>query len=279
MQAMETETPMMLLFVRNRTDQGSIMMNIKQMFEIAHEDIDVNRMMPKEFKNRDIPIFALKLNILQLPAKKSAKDTKMYDHFHKQGKKAFQLEVAKSDIPFFKYLANHAHRMKLDIKYLGKFAKLIATLGNNAPLSNCTRLRQCIQGHLNFHLNSTSIAINGIDILDASEILQNVADGSKVARLSLQDMLYCIQLANKLPLFLQLSQGSSGEVDAIIPNTQEAELTAKRINAQVAAWCHIYWKVTNPGGESSTGSCQTEHLARCFSMRSVSACGMRRRCL
>jgi hypothetical protein len=64
MQAMETETPMMLLFVRNRTDQGSIMMNIKQMFEIAHEDIEVDGMMPKEFENQDIPVFALKLNVL-----------------------------------------------------------------------------------------------------------------------------------------------------------------------------------------------------------------------
>jgi hypothetical protein len=61
-------------------------------------------------------------------------------------------------------------------------------------------------------------------------------------------MLYCIQL-DKSPLFLQLSQRSSGEVDAVIPNTQEAELMAKWINAQVLAWCHIYWKATNPGRE------------------------------
>jgi hypothetical protein len=78
---------------------------------------------------------------------------------------------------------------------------------------------------------------------------KNAANGSKIARLSLRDMLYCIQLANKLPLFFQLIQRSSGEVDAVIPNTQEAELMAERISAQVAAWCHFYWKSTNPGGE------------------------------
>jgi hypothetical protein len=139
--------------------------------------------------------------------------------------------------------------MKLDTKYFGKFAKLTATLGNNAPLSNCMHLWQCIQGHLNFHLSSTSITINGIDNLDASEILQNAANGSKIAHLSLQNMLYCIQLANKSPLFLQLSQCSSGEVDAVIPNTQEAELMAKWINAQVVAWCHFYWKAKNLGRE------------------------------
>jgi hypothetical protein len=144
MQAIETETPMMLLFVCNGTDQGSIMTDIKQMLEIAYEDIEVDEMMPEEFKNRDIPVFALKLNVPRLPEKKSAQDTKMYDHFHEQGKKVFHLEVAKSDIPFFKYLANHAHRMKLDIKYFGKFAKLTATLGNDAPLSNCTYLWRCI---------------------------------------------------------------------------------------------------------------------------------------
>jgi hypothetical protein len=84
--------------------------------------------------------------------------------------------------------------MKLDTKYFGKFAKLTNTLGNNAPLSDCTRLQRCIQGHLNFRLSSTSITIHGIDNLDAAETLRNLAIGSKIARLSLQDMLYRIVL-------------------------------------------------------------------------------------
>jgi hypothetical protein len=40
-EAMEMETPMMLLFLCNGTDQGSITTDIKQMLEIAHEDIEV----------------------------------------------------------------------------------------------------------------------------------------------------------------------------------------------------------------------------------------------
>jgi hypothetical protein len=75
-----------------------------------------------------------------LPEKKLAQDNKAYDHIHEQGKKAFHLEVAKSDIPFFTFLANCMHRMKLDTKYFGKFAKLTAMLGNNAPLTNCVFL-------------------------------------------------------------------------------------------------------------------------------------------
>ena len=62
-------------------------------------------------------------------------------------------------------------------------------------------------------------------------------------------MLYKIKLSTKSPLFLQLSQRPSGEVDAVIPNTPEAENFAKSINVQVAAWCHFYWKDTNKGGE------------------------------
>jgi hypothetical protein len=86
--------------------------------------------------------------------------------------------------------------MKLDTKYFGKFVKLTETLGNNAPLSDCTHLRRCIQGHLNFHLSSTSITIHSIDNLDAAETLRNLANGSKIALFSLRDMLYCIQLVN-----------------------------------------------------------------------------------
>ncbi len=62
-------------------------------------------------------------------------------------------------------------------------------------------------------------------------------------------MLYRIQLENKSPIFLQLSQHASGEVDAVIPNTPEAELMAARMNVQITAWCHFYWKFTNPEGE------------------------------
>jgi hypothetical protein len=62
-------------------------------------------------------------------------------------------------------------------------------------------------------------------------------------------MLYKIVLSNKSPLFLQLSQHTSGEVDAVIPNTPEAESLAEWINVQVAAWCHFYWKETNKGGD------------------------------
>jgi hypothetical protein len=139
--------------------------------------------------------------------------------------------------------------MKLDTKYFGKFAKLSETLGSNAPLSDCTHLWRCIQGHLNCHLSSTSITIHGIDNLDAAETLRNLANGSKIACFSLQDMLYRIQLVNKAPLFLQLSQRASGEVEAVIPNTPEAKLMAERMNVQIVAWCHFYWKSTNPVGE------------------------------
>jgi hypothetical protein len=52
-------------------------------------------------------------------------------------------------------------------------------------------------------------------------------------------MLYCIQLEKKSPLFLQLSQHASGEVDAVIPDTPGAKLMAKWMNVQIAAWCHF----------------------------------------
>ncbi len=248
MQAMETETPMMLLFVSNGTDYGSITSDMRQLLELAYDNIEMVCMLPEEYEDRDMPAFSLKLNIPRLPEKRK-QGNKAYDHICEQGKKAFHFEVAKSDIPFFKFLSNHVHRMKLVTRFFGKFAKLTDTLGNNAPLSDCTRLWRCIQGHLNFHLSSTSITIHGIDNLDAAETLRNSANGSVITRLLLRVMLYQIQLENKAPLFLQLSQRASEQVDAVIPNTPEAELPAKKMNVQIATWCHFYWKSMNPGGE------------------------------
>jgi hypothetical protein len=52
-----------------------------------------------------------------------------------------------------------------------------------------------------------------------------------------------------VPLFLQLNQCSTGEVEAVIPNTPEAEFMAERMNVQIAVWCFFYWKEKNPGAE------------------------------
>jgi hypothetical protein len=84
-QAMETETPMMLLFVSNGTDPQSVASDINQMLETAYNSIKMDGMMPEEFEYKEIPKFTLKLNVPQLPlqTKQAHKD---YDHFKEQGK-------------------------------------------------------------------------------------------------------------------------------------------------------------------------------------------------
>ncbi len=139
--------------------------------------------------------------------------------------------------------------MRLDNKFFRKFAKFTATLSNNAPMSKFVSLWRCIQGHLNFHLSSTSITIHGIDTLDASEVLRNVADKRTIAKFTLRDLLYQIRLESNAPLFLQLSQRPTGEVDAVIPNTPGAKTMAEKMKVQIATWCHFHWKDTNPGAE------------------------------
>ncbi len=148
-QGMETETLVMLLFVCNSTDQGSIKTDTRQLLETALDDINLNGMVPKEFKNRDIPYFTLKLSAPQMLFESKQTINKAYDHAKEHGKKAFHFEVAKSDISYFKFLSSHAHRLRLDTKYFGKFVKFTAILSKNALMSDCTCLHWCIQGHLN----------------------------------------------------------------------------------------------------------------------------------
>jgi hypothetical protein len=107
-----------------------------------------------------------------------------------------------------------------------------------------------MQGRLNFHLSSTLLVLNGINNLDATEILRNTATSSTIAKVTLWELLYRLCLKNGSPLFLQLTQCPLGEVDTVIPNTPEAELKAEKINQQVAAWCLNYWMESNPGGRA-----------------------------
>jgi hypothetical protein len=138
-QAMEMETPIMLLFVCNWMDQASIISDTKQMLDTAFDNIEQNGMLPEEFKNKEIPHFTIRLNV-PCPAETKLLNNRRYDHYKEQGKKAIHFEVKKEEINYFKYLSAHARRLKLNVMYFGKFAKFTATLGNNAPLSNCTQL-------------------------------------------------------------------------------------------------------------------------------------------
>ncbi len=61
-QAMETETPIMLLFVSNSTNPLSVSSDITQMLETAYDNVETDRMIPQELEYQDIPKFTLKLN-------------------------------------------------------------------------------------------------------------------------------------------------------------------------------------------------------------------------
>jgi hypothetical protein len=98
-------------------------------------------------------------------------------------------------------------------------------------------------------LSSTCTVIHRINELDASKILRNPAKNRPIGKFTLRDLLYGIKIESKDPLFLQLSQLSTGEVDAVIPNAPKEELMAERMNVQIATWCNYNWKETNPGAE------------------------------
>jgi hypothetical protein len=98
---METETPLMLLFVCNGTDQASITLDAKWMLDTALDNIEQNGMLPEEFENKDIPQFTLRLNVPRLPAKTKWSNNKGYDHYKEHRKKAFHFKVAKEEVNYF----------------------------------------------------------------------------------------------------------------------------------------------------------------------------------
>jgi hypothetical protein len=46
------------------------------MLDLAYDDIEQNGMMPEEFKNKDIPLFTLRLNVPHLPANNKQNTTR-----------------------------------------------------------------------------------------------------------------------------------------------------------------------------------------------------------
>ncbi len=119
----------------------------------------------------------------------------------------FHCKVAIYQVPFFHFLGGHAHQMRLDMKYFRKFIMFTETLGNNAPLSNCTRLCRCVQGRLNYHLSSTVLVISGINNLDAAERLQNPANGRTLNQQLPGRCCTDLNLRTGLPYFYSIPNG------------------------------------------------------------------------
>jgi hypothetical protein len=130
----------MLLFISNGTNPLSVSSDITQMLETAYNSIDTDGMMSEEFDYMEIQKFTLKLNAPRLPSQTKQTHTD-YDHFKEQGKKAFCCKVAKDQALFFCFLGGYAHHLQLEGKNFVKFTKFTKTLANNAPLSDCTKLR------------------------------------------------------------------------------------------------------------------------------------------
>ena len=68
---------MMLLFVCNGTDHSSITTDIRQILDIAYQDINEESMMPEQYNNWDIPKFSIRLNVPRLPQKSPLKTARL----------------------------------------------------------------------------------------------------------------------------------------------------------------------------------------------------------
>ena len=86
-QVMETETPIMLLFVCNGTDHSSILNDTHQMLDLAYDNIETNGMMPEEFNNKEITEFTLRVNVPRLPSDGKKTDNKAFDNYSNRARK------------------------------------------------------------------------------------------------------------------------------------------------------------------------------------------------
>jgi hypothetical protein len=68
------------------------------MLDSVLDDIEQIGMLPKEFENKDIPHFTLRLNVPRLLAKTKPSNKKGYNHYKEHRKKAFHFKVAKEEI-------------------------------------------------------------------------------------------------------------------------------------------------------------------------------------
>ncbi len=237
--------PIMFSFLFNKIHLPSLTSQLCKLLMETWQQMGRMQLLDPKDQDQPIPDFMLCSNSPCLPYQASVKDKK-FDAYISQNKQIVPLECCKTALMFLPQLCCYIKESSAMQCMFGKYVQITKPLMADACDQDCTLLHRMVQLHTNFHNSVQLNCINGIMNISASAHI-GVSNGQcttmDIPNTPFWEVLYSLQLPDKLPLFLSILPCPGGMVvDCIIPNTAATKTCLVQMNCHLPGYLKVYLK-------------------------------------
>ena len=244
LQSFESDTILAFYNIFTATPKKYILQEFRTILQEAQET--AQELDPTEFfwpmadlpNNSTLPALEIRLQNPKLPGQDTSHFSKMSWRVQ-SNRKAFHLECDRRYAAEIKKLTQMAKENNLVEKMWGKHAHISEVVDKDSTPSEIKRLIKVAQSHASYQCSMILEDIIGITNLDATAGIYDEETGTFLGTLSLrQALLRYLRLSDGHQLIAEVHQSDEvmGPVQAVIPNTPEAERMILMMNKNVPAY-------------------------------------------
>ncbi len=239
LQSLGTGTEYYIFEVYNYCNSKMIARELRDMLELAKEDLSVKGRLSEGFESKAIPFINLRRGVPKVPGQDTSVFRKYSDEMQ-EARRVFHVEVSNDEQAYLKELMEHLKSMPGAIeKMWGPWAHITEPLPyKNAPRGDFKRMIKWCQDGTNYNCSMTSTNMRGIVDVDAEAVVYG-ADGEIKCFMSLRQVCYQylkLPTSGETAIAEVHQDGAMGAVEFVYPNTEEAEILMASINAQAAGF-------------------------------------------
>jgi hypothetical protein len=242
-QAFNTFSPFVIFYLYNGISVHTIMAEFKRMMEEAIKLLEDEAMVDDQARITRVPPFAFRKSLPKLPGS----DPEEYAGLKPRqaaNRRAWHLEMETQHLETFNRLIEQCKDVLIFDSVWGEHVLISRVVEYDSPPGDIKRVLKTAKRHTSFQVSMTVVQLYGISDIDATATFVEPMEGEEDAGvLTLRFvMLRHFRTRDGLsPLFAEIHQKQSGGVvEAVVPNTKEAEAMVGSMNRQMPAFLKHY---------------------------------------
>jgi hypothetical protein len=240
LQAFNTFSPFVILNLCNNVSVHTIMVELNRILEEARKILEEEMKDDKEsVVPSAVPPFAMRKSLPKLPNMDPA-DYAGLSPRQNAARKAWHLELENLHLLEMKSLVEKAKDFLLFEDYWGGHLMFSEVVDYGSDPTDIERLLKVVKTHTCYQVSMRCVALRDIVDLDTTVPYK---DNEKDGRLSMRNVLlkHFRTRDNSSPLFAEIHQRQTNScVEAVVPNTQEAEAILAEMDRQMPAFIKFY---------------------------------------
>ena len=241
-QAFNTMSPFVIFYLYNNTSVQTVMAEFRRMMEEAIKLLEeADGTDPLEMQG--VPNFAFRKSFPKLPGAEPEEFAGLKPR-QAAARKAWHVEMEVQHVHQFARLIETCKEVRLFDLIWGGHVMISEVVDYDSPPGDVKRVLKAAKKHTCFQVSMTGVQLYGITDLDTEVACVQTGEGDEEGgNLSLRAVLlrHLRTRDGSSPLFAEVHQKQSGGVvEAVVPNTQEAESMVGSLNRHMPAFLKHY---------------------------------------